>query len=507
MNRTDLLRMLPAVDEVLRCESMVKLAEIRPRVLVTRWIRESIDDVRDQLLEGKSPDLDTNAASESILQSVLKGVHRRLQRDGGGSMKRVINATGVILHTNLGRAPLAPRAVERMAESARYSNVELNLESGRRSQRGNRAIRLIAQLVGAEDALVVNNCAAATILVLQAIACEKEVIVSRGQLVEIGGGFRLPDVFRSAGVTLKEVGTTNRTYLRDYEGAISEQTGAIIRVHRSNFKLTGFVTEPSIDELVSVRPSDELPVIDDIGSGCIDDLRSYGLDEPTVPSSVRSGADLTLFSGDKLFGGPQCGIVVGRSKWIARLRQHPLMRALRVDKLTLAALEATTEIHLEGNALSQLPSLAMITISHDEVHQRCERLRAQLVCSGSGRHDEDEGSAARNHASTAVSCETVNCESVNYQSVSCEIVACQSQVGGGSVPGSALPSWAVRLSGSSTPDTLANRLRMGTPAIQSRITEDGVLLDMRTVFDDEVDVVAARLNAVLSDLREQGCGE
>ena len=311
--------------------------------------------------------------------------------------------------------------------------------------------------------MVTNNCASATILVLQALARDREVIVSRGQLVEIGGGFRLPDVFTSAGVTLREVGTTNRTYLRDYEQAINEQTGAIIRVHRSNFALTGFVTEPMIDEMVAIDRPDSVPVIDDLGSGCFTDLSSLGLHEPTVVDSVQAGADLTLFSGDKLFGGPQCGIIVGKRSWVDKLRGNPTMRGVRVDKLTLAALEATIEIHLGGHAIEEIPLLQMMFESSEAIRRRC-----QLVCE---RLAQTEG-------------------------VQMSVIACESQVGGGSIPGTSIPSFGVRISGSRI-DQIASRLRSVRPAIQARIAQDAVILDLRTVRDSEIECLLRGLRGTL----------
>ncbi len=458
MSKTELLKNLPAVDQVLRCEALDGLRSKCPRPQLVGWIRVAIDDCRKQILGGH------DHVSESLLGAVVGRVQQLATADDGQAIKRVINATGVLLHTNLGRAPLADRAIERMSEAAAYANVELDLESGKRSKRGERVTRLLAELTGAEAALVVNNCAAATVLVLQAIARDREVIVSRGQLVEIGGGFRLPDVFRAAGVILREVGTTNRTYLHDYEHACCEQSGAIIRVHRSNFRQTGFVTEPSIDELVDAKRPADVPVIDDLGSGLIHDLSALGLHEPSVRDSVRSGADLTLFSGDKLFGGPQAGMIVGRKRWIDVLARHPLMRAMRVDKVTLAALEATTEIHLAGNAMSEIPLLRMLSVSADQIRQRCRAVLEKLP---------------------------------SVHGVNIEIVNTDSQVGGGSVPGVNIASHAIRITGTST-DELARKLRLGTPAVQSRVTEDGLLLDLRSVAESELDSLAIGLNEALT---------
>lgn len=457
MNRTEQLRNIPAVDEILRNDEIAGLSPLPPKRRLTEWVRAGVERCRRRILDGEAVDA---ADSMRMIIEHVRGLH---ESDLGQSIRPVINATGVVLHTNLGRAPLADAAAERMAQAARYANVELNLHSGRRSKRGERVAQLLAQLVEAEDALVVNNCAAATMLVLQGIARDREVIVSRGQLVEIGGGFRLPDVFRSAGVVLREVGTTNRTYLRDYEAAIGEQTGAIIRVHRSNFKLSGFVTEPTIDELVTIQRPEYLSVIDDLGSGCIEDLAPLGLHEPTVPASIAAGADLALFSGDKLFGGPQCGIIVGKSKWVERLRKNPLMRALRVDKLTLAGLEATAEIHLAGNGLAEIPVLQMLAAGADQIRTRCETVRARLG-----------------------------------EPTDVSIVECQSQVGGGSVPGAEIASYGLKIA-SPHADRLAETLRTGSPAVQGRVTEDSLMLDLRTVAESELDTLADCLETAFRD--------
>ncbi len=458
MTMVEQLRNLPSVDVVLQHEQVAALREQHGHAIVIQWIRAAIEHCRRQLLDGRAIDKD------SILQTVVDHLLLASAVNHGQSIRSVINATGIILHTNLGRSPLAVKAIERMNHAAGYASVELNLDSGRRSKRGERACRLLAQLTGAEDALVVNNCAAATMLVLQAVAAGGEVIVSRGQLVEIGGGFRMPDVFRAAGASLCEVGTTNRTYLRDYESAIGERTAAIIRVHRSNFSQTGFVTEPSIEELASIERRADLPVIDDLGSGCVSDLTAYGIEEPTVQSSVRSGVEMSLFSGDKLFGGPQAGVIVGRTSWIERLRVSPMMRAMRPDKLTLSALEATTEIHLAGNAMKEIPILRRIAENAVQVRDRCDRL-AQII------GDKEW----------------------------VRVTKCESQVGGGSVPGVTLASFGVKISLPHV-DQLARLLRAGAPAIQGRVVDDCLVLDLRTVTDQEVEIVGQRLREAFDQL-------
>ncbi len=457
MSKIEQLKSLPAVDEVLRCHALAELQSRCLRPQLVRWVRAAIDECRHQILGAE------DGTAHAVLDDVVNRVHQMASADDGQTIQRIINATGILLHTNLGRAPLADRAIERMNQAAAYANVELNLLSGKRSKRGERVIRLLAELTGAEDAVVVNNCAAATMLVLQAIAGGREVIVSRGQLVEIGGGFRLPDVFRAAGVVLREVGTTNRTYLRDYEDACCEQTGAIIRVHHSNFRQTGFVTEPSIDELIGAQRPDDIPVIDDLGSGLIDDLSEFGLTEPSVRESVRARADLTLFSGDKLFGGPQAGMIVGRKRWIDVIAKHPMMRAMRVDKVTLAALEATAEIHLAGNAMKEIPLLRMIATPAEHLRERCQAVVEKLPI---------------------------------VVGIDVRVVAADSQVGGGSIPGVSIPSYAIRIAGVAS-DDLARKLRLGTPAVQSRVTDDSLLLDFRSVAESETDLLATRLIDVL----------
>ncbi len=455
MTKAQRLRALPSVDVILRDPQVMALRDTNSVAPITNWARTAVQDCRNQILK------DGDNFDAPLTAWIIERILSQSKMDLGQRLQPVINATGVVLHTNLGRSPMSDKAIAAAEQAARYTNVELNLESGRRSKRGERLMNLLAQLTGAEDALVVNNCAAATVLVLQAIASGREVIVSRGQLVEIGGGFRLPDVFRAAGVTLREVGTTNRTYLSDYESAINEATGAIIRVHRSNFQLAGFVAEPNIDELVLIDRPESVAVIDDLGSGCVSDLSPYGLHEPNVLESIRSGADLSLFSGDKLFGGPQAGILVGKRRWIEKLRRSPIMRALRVDKLTLAALEATTEIHLAGDALTELPTLRMITMPADQIKSRCETLLSQFD-----------------------------------QQQPIELVPCESQVGGGSIPGSSLASFGLRLTGYPA-HRLAQRLREGPPAIQARVNDDSVLIDLRTVADNELNPLAEGIRSAM----------
>ncbi len=437
------LKKLPSIDEVLRTASLAGQGAVISRQQVLECTRQAVAEYRQRIIDGEL------FSKQLVLQKIVTRTNQLLSCIDGCHQQQVINATGVLLHTNLGRAPLAELAVQRMAESASYVNVEMNLTTGQRNYRGEHARKLLCQLTGADDAAVVNNCAAATILVLQALAAGREVIVSRGQLVEIGGGYRLPEVFSASGALLKEVGTTNRTYVHDYERAMTEKTAAVMRVHRSNFSQAGFVAEPGLDELVALGRRRNIRVIDDLGSGCIHDLSRFGLSEPTVLGSVAAGADMVLFSGDKLFGGPQAGIIVGRHEWVSALHQSPMMRAFRVDKLTLAALGATAEIHLSGNALQDLPLLRMLTRDANDVRSLCEAVHQQLTV--------PEG-------------------------ISVSVETCISEVGGGSMPGAQVRSFGLRIKGMDA-ELLTKRLRCCIPAVLGRIQADAVFLDLRTVGD------------------------
>lgn len=453
------LRALPSIDEILRSPAIAELSKSVNRPQLIAWARKATDDCRKRLINGEALD------REALLNQISHKVHHLHLLDLGRFSRGVINCSGIILHTNLGRAPLAARTIERIIEAAGYTNVEMNLETGLRNSRGERVTELLSLLTGAEAALVVNNCAAATMMVLQSMAAGREVIVSRSQLVEIGGGFRLPEVFELSGAKLREVGTTNRTYVHDYERAISDQTAAIIRVHRSNFSQAGFVSEPALADLVELGKRHSIPVIDDVGSGCMSvlaphipqsaDSSSAIQSEPVVTESLALGADVVLFSGDKLFGGPQAGIIVGQQRWISIMKKSPLMRALRVDKLILAALEATTEIHLSSSASDDLPLLQSLHKSPEQVRQDCEAVLRALPQSGS---------------------------------VVVRIEPCVSEIGGGSCPGLELPSFCLALTSSSLtsddqadPDVLSTQLRRLNPAIVGRIQKNSVQLDLRTV--------------------------
>jgi L-seryl-tRNA(Ser) seleniumtransferase len=426
------LRDLPSVDQLLRDERLAS----EPHDLVVAAARSVLESARAEIGTGADPG--------PIVDRVLA----ELARARRPSLRRVLNATGVLVHTNLGRAPLSDAALRRVAEvGAGYSNLEYSLERGERGSRQDHLTELLRRLTGAEAALVVNNNAAAVLLALAALAEDREVVVSRGELIEIGDEFRIPDVLARSGARLVEVGTTNRTRAGDYERAIGPATALILRVHQSNFRVVGFSELPPLDELAAVARAHELPLVDDLGSGA---LGRVG-DEPTPAESLRAGADLVCFSGDKLLGGPQAGVVVGRADLVERLRRHPLQRALRADKLTLAALEGTLQLALDPSTRDELPVLRMLHEPVEAVRARAERL-AGLV------GGEVEDTVAR--------------------------------VGGGALPLAELPSAAC-----SVEDGLVERLRLGEPPVIALSRDRRTLLDCRTLTDAEVDEVAAAVLA------------
>lgn len=445
---SNVLRNLPSVSELLENPQIRRMVDRINRNVVVDGIRTVLDDVRTELRSAAADRTmpDVSDLAERIARHVLRGE--------SPALRPVINATGIILHTGLGRAPLANDAVEAVAAAGRgYASVELNLESGERSHRVDAVEPLLKELTGAEAALVVNNNAAATMLALAALAAGREVIVSRGQLIEIGGSYRLPDVMTASGARLREVGTTNKTHLADYEGAIGEETACLMRCHTSNFKVVGFTAEVELPKLVSLAQQHELPLIDDIGSGALRDMTKYGLaDEPVAADSVAAGADVVLFSGDKLLGGPQCGIIVGRKEYLARMAKHPLMRAMRVDKLTLAALAATLRLQRdETKAEREIPIMQLLCTSAANLRNRAERLAAQIAA----------------------------CENIAHV----EIVESESFLGGGSMPNQQLPSYCVALSPKDIGlDRFARTLRTGKIPVVGRVQHDRLLLDLRTVF-------------------------
>ena len=444
------LRSLPSVDRLLEDPHLSSLAREYSHALVLDLVRRQLEEARDAVRRGALA-----APSEALVAAVL----RRARQAWMPWPRRVINATGVILHTNLGRAPLSDAATEAAAEAARgYTDLEMDMASGKRGSRQAHVSELLRQVTGAESGLAVNNNATAVLLGLSALATGREVIVSRGEAVEIGGGFRIPDVLAQSGTTLVEVGTTNRTYTRDYEQAITPNTAALLKVHRSNFTLTGFTSDVALKDLVALGRRHGVAVLHDLGSGCLLDTARYGLDrEPTVQESVSAGADVVFFSGDKLLGGPQAGIAVGKSERIATLSRHPLARAARMDKMTLAALSATLTAYVKETAEEEIPVWRMISAA-------AEALRARA---GAWRNVIGDG----------------------------ELREARSTVGGGSLPGQTVPTTVLAFSPSCGPDEFCRRLRQaGTPVV-ARIEHGHVLLDPRTVLPAEDPKVIDALEA------------
>jgi len=451
------LRALPSVDALLTSLAGESALEGISRQRVTETVREVLAAERRRLIE--------SGGAAPAVEALRERAAAALARGGAFSLGPVINATGVVLHTNLGRALLSPLARERVASAAAaYSNLEMDIARKERGSRYAHLEGLLRRLTGAPASLVVNNCASAVLLALETLARGKEVIVSRGELIEIGGEFRIPDIMRRSGAELREVGTTNRTHLRDYAGAIGPETGLILKVHTSNYRVVGFTAAVSSSELVELGRARGIPVMEDLGSGCLVDLTRYGFPhEPTVPEVVASGVDLVSFSGDKLLGGPQAGILVGRADLVERLARNPLNRAVRIDKLTVAALEATLYAYEAGVALETIPTLAMLTEPLASIRSRARRLLRRLP---------DRAARALGAA----------------------VVESTSQVGGGALPTVELPTAAVALGGAERPaQALDEALRAARPPVLGRLADDRLLLDCRTVQPADLDPLAAIL--------------
>lgn len=438
-------RSLPSIDELLRTETISMLLPIIGVKYLTQLARTVVDSLRAEIGHGK-------LADSNLLSLAAKRLFDAWESESKTGLRRVINATGVVIHTNLGRAPLSVQAKNAVENAAGYCTLEYDIETGRRGGRGQRAESLIAELTGAEAAVIVNNCAAAAFLVLSVLASGGEVLVSRGELVEIGGDFRIPDVLIQSGAALREVGTTNRTKLADYEKAFNENTRMILRVHPSNYRIVGFTSIPTISELSNLAHKHGTMLFEDIGSGALVDLSQYGLtDEPVVSDSIRDGADIVAFSGDKLLGGPQSGIIAGRRELIDKIRKHPLYRVLRVDKLAYAALEATLESYRRGTAIADTPVLKMLGMTKDEVGMRTAKFVEAL------------GSNLR-----------------------FEITDGQSAVGGGAAPLVQPETVLLALSHETlSANEIGAMLRKATPPVIARIEDNKVLLDLRTVCEDE----------------------
>jgi len=466
--RQQVLRKIPSVDEILSNPQIGDLLRTYPRTVVVDAVRNGLKRLRQQLLDKKElTDLEEEFFSFEHLYSLFR---KEIDLQVQPRLRHLINATGVVIHTNLGRSPLHPSALKHMIDIAKnYSNLEYDLDRGERGNRYTHVEGILCRLSGAESALVVNNNAGAVLLVLNTIAEGREVIVSRGELVEIGGAFRIPDVMRRSGASLREVGTTNRTYLSDYQKAIGSQTALLLKVHTSNFRVMGFTSDVSLQELVQLGRQHDLPVMNDLGSGCFVDLSQYGLEkEPTVQEAIKTGGDVVTFSGDKLLGGPQAGIILGKKNLLDLIKINPLTRALRIDKLTLAALESTLLLYLdEKRAMEEIPTLRMLSLDTGNLKRRGRRLLRRL----SGMVDKGTQLTLREDVS---------------------------QVGGGALPLQELPTMVLAVKPLDlSVNELEENLRKGEPPIISRISKDELILDMRTVLDEEIPFLALGLEKAL----------
>ncbi len=448
----NMLRQLPAIDKLLSLPEMQALQDCYARPLVTEALRSIVSEMREQILQGHiKPEL-----PEPEAYAIL--ARQRIEEKTRSPLCTVVNATGTVTHTNLGRALLSPSACESLQNAAQnYVNLEYDLETGKRGHRDRITEPLLQQLTGCEASTVVNNNAAAVLIALQTVAQGKEVIVSRGELIEIGGAFRIPDVIAASGAILREVGMTNRTHLRDYAEAINENTALLLKVHPSNYKIVGFTTTPEMQELTELGTEHDIPTMEDLGSGALIDLSTYGLPhEPVVADRIESGVDIVTFSGDKLLGGPQAGIIVGKAEWIQQIRKNPLMRALRVDKLTIAALSATLLTYFNPDALlTQFPMLHRYTRSIDELHGIANEIADYL-------------------------------KEIFSDNVAVQTAQTHSQIGSGSLPVETLPSVAVVLNPLEiSAEKLAEHFRHGSIPIIGRIENDQLWFDVRTLYENE----------------------
>ena len=451
------LRSIPKVDEILKAPELKDYLERYRREIITKKVREVLDELRSDILkEKRQKPLEFN--------EVVHKVKDKIDRFFLPPYRRVINGSGVVLHTNLGRALLAREAVDALKKvSGSFGNLELNLKTGKRGSRYDHVVEYICELTGAEDALVVNNNASAVILALSSMAAGQEVIVSRGQLVEIGGAFRVPDIMARSGAVLKEVGTTNKTRLADYEQAINEDTGLLLGVHTSNYKIIGFTETVAIADLAKLGLEKGIPVMWDLGSGSLVDLTPYGLPyEPTVQEVLAAGVDVVTFSGDKLLGGPQAGIIAGKKEFIAKMKRNPLTRAIRIDKMTVAALQATLMLYFEKEFIYKIPVLRMLTESTAVIKKRARKLYQKLIKENLEAFIKlDKG---------------------------------ESEIGGGAFPGTFLPSWVLKIKPYNlTVAKLAEGLRSENPALLGRIEEEAFVLDFRTILDEELNYCAQLL--------------
>ncbi|MBI4685283.1 MAG: L-seryl-tRNA(Sec) selenium transferase [Nitrospirae bacterium] len=445
-----LLKELPSVDEILKIPDGVRWCESYPRRYVLKAIREVIDNRRKEIIELSSTDI--------TIEGMTNNIETRIQKLSSYSLQPLINATGVVIHTNLGRSILSERVLDNVRKvSENYSNLEYDLEKGARGKRYVHITELLREITGAEDSLIVNNNAAAVLLCLNTVAKGREVIVSRGELVEIGGSFRVPDVMAASGAILKEIGTTNKTHLYDYERAINENTALILKVHKANYRITGFTEDVPVTDLKKLSEKHRIPLMYDLGSGCMIDLKPYGIhSEPAVQEIVKAGVDIITFSGDKLLGGPQGGIIIGEKEYINKIQKNPMTRAVRIDKLTLAAFEATLMEYLdEEKAIENIPTLKMLLQSPKQIKERAKKIASQMKR--------------------------------QIKNAKIEVAPDESKAGGGSLPEVAFPTYVVSIKpeGVSVND-LEERLRKGIPPIIARIKDNAFFIDARTVRNHEI---------------------
>lgn len=467
MAKINIMRLLPSVDELVKHEKLAALSESIPAIRIKNSVRDALGQLREEYLAGKDDPDFVPYNEDEIVDKVLA----RILADHETSLKKVINGTGIVIHTNLGRSLLPEVVRQALLDAAfTYNNLEYELKTGQRGSRYTHLENTIKELTGAEDVLVVNNNAAAVMLALNTMVQGKEAIISRGELVEIGGSFRVPEVLRLSGGILKEVGTTNKTHLWDYEDAITDQTGILLKVHTSNYHIIGFTETVDGRDLVELGKKHGLPVLEDLGSGLFVDLSKYGLDyEPTVQNTLNKGVDVITFSGDKLLGGPQAGIIVGKKKYIQAMKKNQLTRALRVDKMTIAALEATLRLYLdEERAMAAIPTMRMLTLTLEEIAQRAEVLYRNLLRKVKTCH--------------------------------LDVVDCQSQVGGGSMPQERLPSRAVTIVPMNMSlNDFERRMRTGKYHVIGKIHKDRYELDLRTFLDGDLEKVVDAVKLALKD--------
>jgi L-seryl-tRNA(Ser) seleniumtransferase len=464
IEKQKILASIPSVDELLRGKQGLTWLDNYPRVTVIRAIRESLLSMRKAILKGKDTELDKN--------KLFNDIETLLSELNSYKLRAVINATGIVIHTNLGRSLLSQESIDNLiAIGGSYSNLEFELAQGIRGKRYSHIVDILKELTGAQDAMVVNNNAAAVFLCLSTVAKNREVIVSRGELIEIGGSFRIPDVMEASGAILKEVGTTNKTHLYDYEQAINEGTELLLKVHRSNYRIIGFTSEVTPEELVRLGNIHGILTMCDLGSGCLIDLEKYGIrGEPTVKHIVNKGVELVTFSGDKLLGGPQGGVIVGKKELIQKIQKNPLTRAVRIDKLTLAGFESTLRAYRdEEKACHEIPTLRMLTEPLERIEKRAQKLTDVIQRS---LHDTD---------------------------ASVRSMKDQSQAGGGSLPETELPTYVAALKTEQiSADKIARMLRFSLPPVIVRIKDERILFDARTIREDEIDIIALALKKILS---------